>query len=321
MQMHSMVKEYFTDAQTYMLSQQLLSTLAAATIEWSNKELKQHVHDGVSLVETSGPIYGDPTKAAEGQAKNEQRAFEDQAKGGTLTGDDLGLNIAQRDDITKNVLEHTKIENREDAFITLQKAVGETPSPAGNNADEAFLHAMRNSALNVTGILESDVAQKMTRAADKQKDQWEAYGGYLSVLDCGTDPFCLDPQIVTPGNILSKNLSDAIGVGTEGLKVADELGETTGTSSQELTYQLQQRSLRDYEVQQLLTNQQTPQELFDEFEQVLIGYYGLGTSTTYWSRNMLVNTWDDLMWGGGAPWKAGELGERLKEIKDTVDTP
>ena len=114
--------------------------------------------------------------------------------------------------------------------------------------------------------------------------------------------------------MLGQNLYEATRVGIEGTRGADEIGEGTDTSTQELVYQLQQKSLHDFEIQQLLNNQQTPRELFNEFEQVLVGYYGLGTSTTYWSRNMLVNTWDDVMWGSGAPWKADDLGRRLDEI-------
>ena len=318
MQMHGMVKEYFTDAQTYMLSQQLLGTLAAATIEWSNKELMHTFYiDGVATT-TKGPIYGDVDNVAMRMANSELSGGLDEIKGGLVAKNDLGLNPATQADMAKRINDHLRDR---DSFSATKERVEYTALPAGSSPAEAYAHKARNSALNLTAIIESDISQRMNQAADKQKSQWETYGGFLSDLDCGADPFCRNPTIKTPGSILGKNLSDAIGVGTNALGTADELGETTGTSSQELTYQLQQRGLRDYQVQQLLSNQQTPQELFDEFEQVLIGYYGLGTSTTYWSRNMLVNTWDDLMWGGGAPWKAGELGKRLDEIKATIDTP
>ncbi len=315
MQMHSMVKEYFTDAQTYMLSQQLLGTLAAATIEWSNKELVQVSYvDGVR-VEDKGPIYGDVDNVAMGIANSELSGGLDEITGGAVAGNDLGLNPARQADIAKNVNDNLR---ERDSFSELEGLVNYTPPPAGNNAEEAYLHAARNSALNVTSFIESNIAQRMTQAADKQKDQWEAYGGYLSVLDCGADPFCRDPQTVTPGNILSKNLSDATGVGIEGTKGADEIGEGASPSAQELTYQLQQQSLRDYTVQDLLSNEQTPRELFNEFEFVLTNYYGINEGTTHWSRNMLINTWDDIMWGSGAPGKAEDLGNRLKDIKATV---
>ncbi len=316
MQMHSMVKEYFTDAQTYMLSQQLLSTLAAATIKWSNEELEQRIYiDGVATT-TKGAVYGDVDNVAMGVANNELAGGLDEITGGAVAKNDLGLDSATQADIAKQINDNLR---ERDSFKELKKRVEYTALPAGSSPAEIYAHKARNSALNVTGLIESNIAQRMSQAASKQKDQWEVYGGYLSKLDYGDDPFYRNPQIVTPGNMLGQNLYQASQSGIEALRTADEIGEGTGTSSQELSYQLQQKSLRDYKVQQLLNNQQTPQELFNEFEQVLVGYYGLGTSTTYWSRNMLVNTWDDVMWGSGAPWKAEALGKRLDEIKLEVE--
>ena len=316
MQMHSMIKEYFTDAQTYMLSQQLLGTLAAATIEWSNKELQHTFYiDGVATT-TKGAIYGDVDNVAMRMASSELSGGIDEITGGAVAKNDLGLALAKQNSIAKNVNDNLR---EKDSFSELKNLVGNVPSPVGNNPIDAYTYAARTSALTVTDLVQSSIAQRMTQAADKQKSQWETYGGYLSDLDCGADPFCRNPTIKTPGNILSKNLSDAIGVGTKALGTADELGETTGTSSQELTYKLQQIGLRDYQVQQLLSNQQTPQELFNEFEFVLTDYYGINEGTTHWSRNMLINTWDDIMWGSGAPSKAEALGDRLEKIKSGID--
>ena len=316
MQMHSMVKEYFTDAQTYMLSQQLLNTLAAATIEWSNKDLQRTVWlDGVATT-TTGAIYGYPNTA--GQAQNEFWGSDDEIRGGALSGNDLGLNpdVDERDYIAKTVAEEVK---GGDSFLTLKNAVGWKPLPAGSSAKEAQAHEMRNSPIVITGMIQSSVAQRMVQAADRSQTEWEVHGGVLSDVDCGDDPFCRDWTIKTPGNILGQQLEAASQIGDDALKTADSFGETTGTSSQELSYKLRQNSLRDYDVQQLLTNQQTPQELFNEFEFVLTDYYGIDEGTTNWARNMLVNTWDDTMWGGGAPTKATGLAETLDLIKKEVE--
>ena len=316
MQMHHMVKEYFTDAQTYMLSQQLLNTLAAATIEWSNKDLQRTIWiDGVATT-TAGAIYG--SSGAGGQAQNALWGGDDEIRGGAIAGNDLGLNpdVAERDYIAKTVTENLRSE---DPLEALQKVVKWEPLPAGSSAKEIQVHNMKNSALNLTGTIQSNIAQRMVQAADRAQTQWEVHGGVLSDIDCGGDPYCRDWTIKTPGNILGEALSDATKVGKDGLKTADSFGETTGTSSQELSYKLQQDSLRDYNVQQLLTNQQTPQELFNEFEFVLTDYYGINEGTTNWARNMLVNTWDDTMWAGGAPSKATELADILDNIKKTVE--
>ena len=118
---------------------------------------------------------------------------------------------------------------------------------------------------------------------------------------------------------MGQNLYQATQVGIREAESGDELGESGNPTTQELTYNFQQSSLRDYKVQDLLNNQQTPAELFNEFEFVLTNYYGIDESTTHWSRNMLVNTWDDIMWGSGAPAKAEELGNRHDEIKAEID--
>ena len=312
MEMHGMIKEYFTDAQTYALSQQLLSTLAAATIKWSNEELEQKIYINGVATTTKGAIYGDPN-SLEG---NIAAGADDEIRGGLVGGNDLGINPPEQDLIAKTVEDNI---GPKDPFEETRENVKYIAPPAGNSPEEEFAYAVRNSALNVTGILVSDTAQRMAQAADKQKSRWETYGGYLSEIDCGSDPYCRDPEIITPGNILGQKLYEATQSGNEALKVADELGESTGTSSQELSYQLQQRSLRDYDVQQLMTNQQTPRELFNEFEFVLTNYYGVNEGTTAWSRNMLINTWDDIMWGSGAVGNAEDLGKRLDDIIDTVD--
>jgi|GEM_PF-6112418 len=320
MQMHSMIKEYFTDAQTYALSQQLLSTLAAATIEWSNNGLKQTYYiDGVATT-TSGSVYDYPNET--GIASNNLQAIIDAVNGGIIGTDDLevGANAEYKDYISKTMIANLS-PTSEDSYITaLKNKVAYVPLKAGSTQADAYANAMRNSALNVSGILESATAQKMTEAADKQKSQWEAYGGYLSVTDCGDDPFCRNPKIVTPGNILGQNLYQATQSGNNALGTINKSGQAISKSSQELSYQLQQTSLADYDIKQLLSNEQTPQELFDEFEFVLTNYYGLDKGTTNFSRNMLINTWDDLMWESGAPRKAAALGKQLDEIKASIAT-
>jgi len=320
MQMHSMVKEYFTDAQTYALSQQLLSTLAAATIEWSNKGLEQTTYvDGVAVT-TTGSVYENSSKIAAGRESSIASLMSDQITGGTVSSNDLELNLNPQESKMINESIKSLSPEKNTGFNALKEKVTYTSLPAGSTPSEIYANSVTNSALNVTGILENETLKQMEQAAAKEKEQWMAYGGYLPQVECrNDDPFCVDPQIVTPGNILGQNLYEATQSGNNALRASDELGENTGTSSQELSYQLQQKSLADYDVQQLLNNKQTPRELFNEFEFVLTNYYGVNEGTTAWSRNMLVNTWDDIMWGSGAAGKAEELGKRLEEIKTTVD--
>jgi len=316
MQMHAMIKEYFTDAQTYALSQQLLSTLAAATIEWSNKGLEQTVYiDGVKVT-TNGSVYENSTGIGAGRESSIASLMSDQVTGGTVSHNDLALNLNPQ--VSKMIDEsiNSLSPEKNTGFDALREKVAYTPPPAGSTPSEIYANSVTNSALNVTGILENETLKQMEQAAGKEKEQWMAYGGYLPQVKCeDDDPFCVDPQIVTPGNILGQNLYQATQSGNNALGTINKAGQTISKSSQELSYQLQQSSLADYKVQQLLSNEQTPQELFDEFEFVLTDYYGLDKGTTNWSRNMLVNTWDDLMWQSGAPRNAAALSAQLEKIQ------
>ena len=321
-QLHTMVKEHFSNAQTYMLNQQLLNTLAAATIAGA-QHFQQH-----TILPGGTPELANSTVYVANLKQNidniEQREIEGLTKeisGGGTVGDgtvaDLGLPLGTRDYIAEQVKRN--LQTKTD-FEELQKIFSvcdqKNPENDPNNPDEYKPMVNRSVCTPVvaSSILENYGGEKLEQAKENQKLQLSMSGGYLSKENCGDDPYCRTPTVETPGDILGKNLYNSLSTGIRAMEESDTAGEGTSADAQELTLNIMKKGLGDIDVSALANNQQTLAELFNEFEYVLLDYYGIDEGTTNWSRNALVNIWDDIMYAGGSATKASQLQEQLQKL-------
>ncbi|MFH1859181.1 MAG: hypothetical protein ABIJ80_02910 [Patescibacteria group bacterium] len=314
-QMHAMVKEHFSNAQTFMLNQQLLNTLAAATILGANQFGRMNVGpDGKpALVSTTGYVSNLGENIGDARQREIAGLYQEMLgeDGDTLTK--LSLPEETKKYIAGEVKRNLEAKEETD-FETLQVIFSVCENEPNNIVCTPVV---------ASSIIEKYARERIGQAEQNRRQQLSMSGGYLSTEDCGEpgdlyyDPYCRNSVVTTPGDILGKNLDNALNTGINAMRSADAAGEGASTAAQNLSFNLE-AGLKTIETGGLIANQQTLTELFNEFEFVLTDYYGIDEGTTNWARNALVNTWDDIMWGGGAGTKAMKLQNQLDAMIKTA---
>ena len=307
---HTMMKNFITDAQAFLFTKQMQTYIVAGLIDWSEIGTVLQLSD-TDTVNTSAY-----TANKEAQINNRVSSI----RGGIIAnieGEDGGFTAfdiyepfrqSVKNSFTKNTLEAQTIDiemlsssvaNTVYDVFPDEQAVIDTLSGDSFSWDryKNLILSSNNNPLSIQDIIENNLRSQIKQM---EVDQYSTMkNGVLDSTICidSEDPWCHIQQIVTPASINRETLSHTMeAVGGSALTKTDEQNEKPGEDTQEFQTQIVDvESLRDYDTTDLRMKSPDFNALYVEFfNEIMFGYYDIDPNVVVWGQNSLTSITDEL---------------------------
>ena len=323
MTIHALVKEYFSDSASFILSKRLANANTAAHIESANSGLEQKIgEDGVGndIFVTGSTYVADRQTQKLLLANNEVDGLL-----GEIENDGSIVEIADpqvcepfRTPVRNNV-ELSTISDTTDMQDAISVYTACELDRVVTNEDEIlnFYDNMTTSDLTVPpwqALVASNLQNAVTytsqfirRARDAVSEVFadeEAYiseaGGNIPTRSpADDDPYARKRIVNEPGFMHRDFTANASFSGNRAIDATDEQGEEVTDAAASLQYDTASTlgGLRDYDTAPLTLINQYPdlREGYDALDGVIdVAYFGIDQRTRDWARNAVLNIWDDV---------------------------
>lgn len=328
-QIHTLLKNYISDAQSKQLNNQLKNKIAAANLDWSRSG--NETDDGGVL--TTAPVFS--TNVSQSQYNQANRQLEHitaQASADPLAMDPVGsLGIADhwRLQSTAAMVNNSQLE-AEDPFNYTQSATQETLSTEALNPNDfgkfmgnfndpsnlfsgmqTFDSMLSNPANSPIGsdLLVSNVALKRLKAQKEVTKQKQTSTGFIPASQCSGapgDPYCLDQQYSLDTNPAGQNqqmVTDQAKQGDDQVRDGNTLDSKGGPAAETQSTELNTGGgVLTYDTLPLATSTTVVNELVQEMYDVMYrGYFGVQPETSEWSQATMLMIYDEMKFNDAEP--------------------
>lgn len=327
-QIHSLLKQYISDAQSKQLQNQLLNKMAAANLNWAKAGVE--VDNGGIL--TTEPVY--VTNLNQSIINVNSRQMEhltDQASADPASGNpvgSLGICSPWRLDTVASVA----INNRTDDPFTYTKSQttcaldDPTTGDFTNQYDyykfsdnfndastkgglDAFHHMLQDpnrSPLGAQSQLDAVAQSRLERQEEQYKLSLQG-SGFQGQTECSgapNDPYCLANQgtVVQPPGTIAERVTTSAETGRKATQDGDMLDTAAATPAQQQIPDTDFNGLYNQNTSPLATSQTSINNLVQEFFNVIqFGYFGVEANTTEWAQAAMLMIYDEMSFSQDNP--------------------